>query len=140
MNDTRLIKVRTRKGVGRCRRGATTHCIYCGLPNWLTFAHIHREDLHLSGGDPTRVFCLCWNHHNGAYRQYRILTEELLEYERIWIEEPARRPQPPSRDDELCSGRNSAVSGPAVSTRYLLCRRGCRPNELAAARRAGTWC
>jgi hypothetical protein len=101
MNDTGWIRVRTSKGVGRCRRGATTHCIFCGLPDWLTFAHIHPEDLLLSDGDPTRVFRLCWNHHPGAYRQYRISTEQLLEYERIWIEDPARRPQPPSRDDEL---------------------------------------
>jgi hypothetical protein len=71
------------------------------LPDWLTFAHIHKEDLHLSDGDPTRVFRLCWNHHNGSYRQYRISTEELLECERVWIEEPARRPQPPPRDVEL---------------------------------------
>jgi hypothetical protein len=88
---------------GQLRRvGATTHCVGCGLPPpWLNFAHIHEQDLHLSDGDPCRVFRLCWNHHHGAYAYYQISTRELLECERIWIEEPEHRPQPHPRDNEL---------------------------------------
>jgi hypothetical protein len=72
------------------RIGATTNCIVCGLPaspGLLTFAHINMRDLHLSPRrDPTRVFCLCWNHHHGCYDQGYISTMELLEAELVWIE------------------------------------------------------
>jgi hypothetical protein len=79
-------------------------CVVCGIsdPRWLTWMHIHPEDLHLSPNrDPLRVFRGCWLHSHGAYAHYQLPTEWLLEAERIWIEEPEHRPQPDPRDIEL---------------------------------------
>jgi hypothetical protein len=115
-----LIKVRLSRGIGLCRDGATGHCIYCGLPDWLTFAHIHKEDLHLSDGDPKRVFRLCWSHHHGAYRQYRISTKELFECERVWIEEPAHRPEPHPRDVELL--QRPQLGDEWTGGKYAICK------------------
>jgi len=85
----------------RPAEGASTHCVYCGRRP-VTFAHIHEEDLHSSPNrDWRRVFCLCGHHHNGCYAQYTLSTEELLEAERFWIEQPSRRPKPDERDSEL---------------------------------------
>jgi hypothetical protein len=86
------------------RIGATEACIHCGIfePDWLTWVHIHSEDLHLSpDGDERRVFRGCWNLHFGCYGRYRVPGEYLLELERIWNEEPEHRPQPHPRDIEL---------------------------------------
>jgi hypothetical protein len=68
----------------------------------VAFAHIHPDDLDLSPNrDPRRVFATCWHHHHGCYAHFLISTEELLEAERIWIEEPEHRPTPHPRDVAL---------------------------------------
>jgi len=91
-----------------CRKGATEACVVCGIsdPGCLTYMHIHEEDVRSSPDrspdqDPRRVIRGCYNHHFGVYGRYRVSTEFLLERERIWIEEPSRRPQPHPRDIEL---------------------------------------
>jgi hypothetical protein len=67
------IRTRGNQGLELRRKGATTHCIVCGIPDLtgvLTFAHIHIQDLTLSpDGNPSRVFRLCWHQHHGCYDQ-----------------------------------------------------------------------
>jgi hypothetical protein len=68
------------------RRGATSHCIICGMPDVpgaLSFAHIHRRDSHLSP--------------HGDYDQNWISTEELLEPEAVWFTDTPR-PKPHRQD------------------------------------------
>lgn len=87
-----------------CRKGATEACIWCGIwhPGWLTWAHIHKEDLLLSPDRlPHRVFRLCWLHSHGAYGHYQLTTAELRAAEEIWINNPSGRPQPDPRDIAL---------------------------------------
>jgi hypothetical protein len=112
------------------RLGATGACIVCGmpgLPGVLTFAHIHLRDLQLSPrNDPTRVFCLCWQHHHGGYDQGYISTIELLWAEEIWIQNK-RRPKPHPRDIALMK---RVVNGEVV--------RQCAWTERRGARRADT--
>jgi hypothetical protein len=87
-----------------CRDGATEACIWCGIshPRWLTWAHIHKEDLLLSPDqDWRRVFRLCWRESHGAYAHYQLTTKELLAAEEVWINNPSKRPQPHQRDIEL---------------------------------------
>ena len=79
-----------------CRDGATEACIWCGIshPRWLTWAHIHKEDLLLSPDqDWRRVFRLCWRESHGAYAHYQLTTKELLAAEEVWINNPSKRPQ-----------------------------------------------
>jgi hypothetical protein len=123
-------RVRGKRGSRELRRsGASEACICCGLPDIpgsLTFAHIHSHDAQLSPRkDPTRVFCLCWTHHHGFYDQGYISTLKLLELERIWIEEPRRRPKPHPRDVEVAQ---------KVTARKL--RRNCIWNQKKPERSA----
>jgi hypothetical protein len=68
-----------------------------GLPGVVAFCHIHMRDLHLSPcNDPTRVFCLCWHHHQGCYDQGYITTGDLLRAEAVWIANKCR-PKPHRR-------------------------------------------
>lgn len=89
------------QGLKLRRAGATEACIICGipaLPSLVTFAHIHGRDLDLSPSrDPTRVFCLCWQHHHGCYDQGYISTEELLQAEEAQVAKK-RRPKPHTGD------------------------------------------
>jgi hypothetical protein len=99
--------VRGSRGRELLRIGATTPCIYCGMPilrpqGFYRSREIHEEDLHLTlNRDPRRVFATCWRHHHGCYAHYLISTEELLEAERIWVEESEHRPKPHPRDIAL---------------------------------------
>jgi hypothetical protein len=93
------IRVSANRGSQLRRIGAVDNCIVCGmpgLPGVLTFAHIHRRDLHLSPqNDPMRVFCLCGHHHHGCYDQGYISTMELLQAEEIWSQNKRRaKPHP----------------------------------------------
>jgi hypothetical protein len=98
------IRTRGNQGWELRRIGAIDACIICGMPNLpgaVTFAHIHTRDLaFLPNRDPTRVFCLCWQHHHAGYDQGYISTVELLEAEDVWIANE-RRPTPHPRDIAL---------------------------------------
>jgi hypothetical protein len=96
--------VSANRGSNYSRIGAVDNRIVYGmpaLPGVATFAHIHARGLHLSPrNDTSRVFCLCWHHHQGCCDRGYISTMELLQVEEIWIQNK-RRSQPHPRDVAL---------------------------------------